>query len=139
VSASGTPRSKTAQTLQGVDILDTKSEIAMDLEISKAWVAAAADLGIRVVAPFALSTESGELLWFEAHIANFGGPNGTVVGNQDTGSCNTRQRLGYYPSNLYPRYQTYDRQLFIDTLNDWGWFGEKGKEPSWYTGEAWSC
>ena len=36
----------------------------MDQEISEAWVAAAADLGIHVVTPFAIALDSGERLWF---------------------------------------------------------------------------
>jgi hypothetical protein len=49
-----------------------------------------------------------------------------------------RRQCGYFSCNLYPRYRAYRRQLFIDTLNDWGWFGEKGKEPPWYTGQSWT-
>ena len=48
-----------------------------------------------------------------------------------------RSRLGYYGSNLFPPYRIYDRQLFVDTLNDWGWFGRPGEEPPWYTGKPW--
>jgi hypothetical protein len=110
----------------------------MDGQISDAWRQAAADLGIRVEAPFALTKESGEPEWFEAHILDFGGPNGTVVASQDGESTGIRKRLGYFVSDLFPIYWTYERQHFIDTLNDWGWFGEKGQEPSWYTGEPWS-
>lgn len=66
---------------------------------------------------------------------DFGGPKGTVVGNRDSGLGDIRKRLGYYASNLFPAYQTYARQYFIDTLNDWGWFGEPGKEPPRYTGK----
>ena len=110
----------------------------MDSQISEAWLEAAADLGIKVVVPFPLKTESGETQWFEAYIADFGGPKGTVVGNQDSRTEDIRQRLGYYPSNLFPSYRTYNRQHFIDTLNDWGWSGAKGQEPPWYTGKPWS-
>lgn len=112
----------------------------MDEQISDAWLQAAADLGIRVVAPFKLVSESGELERFEAHVLDFGGPKGTVAGNQDSVYRHNelRERLGYHPSNLHPPYRIYARQLFIDTLNDWGWFGEPGKEPSWYTGKPWS-
>jgi hypothetical protein len=109
----------------------------MDAQIPEAWRQASADLGIRVASPFALMTESGETV-FEAHILDFGGPKGTVVATQDSGSDDTRNRLGYYPSNLFPTYRVYVRQYFIDTLNDWGWFGEKGKEPPWYTSKPWS-
>jgi hypothetical protein len=31
-----------------------------------------------------------------------------------------------------------DRQFFIDTLDDWKWFGPEGKQPGWYTGKDWS-
>ena len=112
----------------------------MDEGISDAWRQAAAELGIRVVAPFKLMLETDEAEWFEAHILDFGGPMGTVAGNQDSGygPNEPRKRLGYYASNLHPPYRIYARQLFIDTLDDWGWFGEPGKEPPWYTGKLWS-
>lgn len=112
--------------------------LTMDVQISGAWRQAAADLGIRVVAPFGLPTESGETEWFEAHILDFGGPKGTVVADQDGRLDDRRRRLGYYAPNLFPTYRTYARQHLIDTLNDWGWFGERGKEPPWYTGKPWS-
>jgi hypothetical protein len=109
----------------------------MDEQISDAWRQAVADLGIRVVSPFKLVSEGGEVELFEAHVLDFGGPSGTVVGSQDSGA-DIRKRLGYYASNLFPTYRTYARQHFIDTLNDWGWFGEPGKQPPWYTGKPWS-
>ena len=107
------------------------------MEISEAWRQAAVDLGIRVIAPFALSLD-GETERYEAHILDFGGPKGTVVTGQNGESGGIRKRLGYYYSILFPSYRVYARQHFIDTLNDWGWFGEKGKEPVWYTGKPWS-
>jgi len=110
----------------------------MDTEIMHAWTQAAADLGIRVVAPFSLATETGEEVLFEAHILDFGGPKGIVVSNKDGDPRGVRRANGFYWSDLYPDYRKYDRQLFIDTLSDWRWFGEKGKEPSWYTGKPWS-
>jgi hypothetical protein len=99
----------------------------MDAQISDAWRQAAAELGIRVTAPFALVTESGETVCFEAHILDFGGPKGTVVASQDSGLDDMRNRLGYYPSNLFPTYRAYVRQYFIDTLNDWGGLATKAK------------
>jgi hypothetical protein len=109
-----------------------------DIEISNAWTQAAADLEIRVVAPFTLTTTNGEPILFEAHILDCGGPKGLIVGNQESEFGGARKASGYYYSNLYPGYRRYDRQLFVDTLNDWGWFGEKGAEPTWYTGKSWS-
>ncbi len=112
--------------------------MAVDALISDAWAEAARDLGIRVTAPFRLALENGEELWFEAHVADFGGPNGTVVGNKGNVLADVRKVKGFYASNVWPSYQAYSRELFVATLNDWGWFGEKGKQPSWYSGEPWS-
>lgn len=111
---------------------------AVDFQISDAWRQTATELGIRVVAPVELSTENGETEWFEAHILDFGGPKGTIVAKLDGGLDDIRTRLGYFPSNLSSTYRVYVREYFIDTLNDWGWFGELGNEPLWYTGKPWS-
>jgi hypothetical protein len=32
-------------------------------------------------------------------------------------------------------YARYDRDLFLATLNDWGWFGDPADAPEWYTGK----
>ena len=107
-----------------------------DIEISNAWTEAAADLGIRVVAPFSLVADDQSVM-FEAHILDFGGPKGAVVGNHES-DFGVAKAFGYWSSNLYPSYRKYNRQLFIDTLNDWGWFGDGGAKPIWYTGKPWS-
>jgi hypothetical protein len=90
------------------------------------------------VAPFALKTTNGESILFEAHILDIGGPKGTVVASEKNELGDVRQKSGCLCSNLYSSYRRYDRQHSIDTLNDRGWFGEKGTPPSWYTGEPWS-
>jgi hypothetical protein len=33
---------------------------------------------------------------------------------------------------LYEPYEAYNRALFVETLNDWGWFGPTGMAPDWY-------
>ena len=110
----------------------------MDLDISNAWRQASADLGIRVEAPIALTAENGETVLFEAHILDFGGPKGTVVAGKEGDWGGIRKSLGYYYSSLFPTYRVYARQHFINTLNDWGWFGEENQRPAWYTGKPWS-
>jgi len=112
----------------------------VDKEISQAWLQAAKDLGIRVEAPFTLRTPAGDCVAYEARILDFGGPKGTVVGvlNDNAPWKDIRKANGYYGSNLAPSYRQYDRKLFIDTLNDWQWFGENAFRPLWYTGKSWS-
>ena len=113
---------------------------AVDEEISRAWLEAAQDLGIRVVAPFTLHSDEGLPVTYEAHIVDFGGPRGTVVGvlEDDAPWKGIRHDHGYYSSNLAPSYRRYDRQHFIDTLNDWQWFGDSALRPSWYNGRPWN-
>ena len=110
----------------------------IDEAILRAWLQAGADLGIRVTAPFTLHVSEVEAVTYEAHIVDFGGPNGTVVGVLDDKLNDCRSLKGYYGSNLAPSYRNYNRQHFIDTLNDWGWFGPSELRPSWYTGKPWS-
>jgi hypothetical protein len=115
----------------------SKSRV-LDNRVSAAWLEAAADLGISVIAPFSLKNATGEVIAYEAHILDFGGPMGTVVGGLEDDVGDARRQSGFFLSNLANSYQKYDPQLFIDTLNDWQWFGEKGKEPCWYTGKPWT-
>jgi hypothetical protein len=111
----------------------------LDEQISRAWLNAATDLGIRVVVPFSILVSTDESLLYEAHIVDFGGPKGMVVGIPERDPiADLRSRQGYGSSDLSAVYRQYQRELFIDTLNDWQWFGEKGEAPSWYTGKSWS-
>ncbi len=111
----------------------------LDEHISGAWLSAATDLGIRVVAPFPVAVSTGESLLYEAHIVDFGGRKGMVVGLPDRDpSGDIRSRQGFCSSDLSAVYRQYQRGLFIDTLNDWQWFGQKDEAPSWYTGKKWS-
>ena len=71
----------------------------------------------------------------------FGTVEGTVVW---LGDATHRRReleaadaVGMAVSFLSPTYEVYNRELFIDTLNDWGWRGETDP-PAWYTGRPWS-
>jgi len=109
----------------------------VDGAISRAWLEAAKDLEIRVIAPLAVHDPENEPIIYEAHILDFGGVKGTVVGVLDDKMGDIRATQGYYYSNLAPLYRDYSRQRFIDTLNDWGWFGPAELQPAWYTGKPW--
>src|SRR5450755_1190651 len=95
----------------------------VDDAISQAWLEAAKDLGVRVAAPFTVQLAEHELITYEAHVLDFGGPKGAVVGVLDDKLGDCRATHDFYCSNLAPSYRRYERQHFIDTLNDWGWFG----------------
>ena len=109
-----------------------------DRAISLAWHEAQTDLGIRVVAPFEITIESGEAV-IEVFIPNFGGPNGAVaLSNATSHYRKSLAAMGFFASILFPPYRSYSRERFIDTLNDWQWFGPAEEKPDWYTGKPWS-
>ncbi len=43
-----------------------------------------------------------------------------------------------YISVLHASYRTYRRETFVDTLNDWGWYGAPSEVPYWYSGTSWT-
>jgi len=104
-----------------------------------AWKQAARDLGIRVEIPFALKTQTGDVEFYEGHVLDFGGPKGTVFRPiTDKDERTSRKENGFFASDLGPSHCQYNRQHFIDTLDDWKWFGPDGQQPDWYTGKNWS-
>jgi hypothetical protein len=109
-----------------------------DQRIADPWRTAAQDLGLHVEIPFSLLDIDDTLVEYIALVHGFGAPAGTLI---YTYTADNRSVLsgvgssrGYFVSGLNPAiYGLYDRQEFIDTLEDWGWFGE-GAPPMWYTG-----
>ena len=114
----------------------------MSDDIAAAWRAAANDLGIRVTAPFSLPPSAEhEGAAFIALVHEYGSPAGTLVATVAEELApleRVSKPLGYFVSLLNPdSYGRYDRQLFMDTLNDWGYFGPD-VPPGWYSGMPWT-
>jgi hypothetical protein len=108
--------------------------ISIDEKLVAAWRSAAEDLRLQLVAPYLLDNGDGELVWVEGYLPDFGSRNGMVFTALKRGKISTK----LYQSQISASYDTYDRNLFIDTLNDWGWFGQPDTAPNWYTGAVWS-
>lgn len=69
------------------------------------------------------------------------GPKGTLVCSRfdltpdDVDVYDVADSEGYYASGLNPRvYELYARAKFVETLDDWGWFGDPAAVPSWFGG-----
>jgi hypothetical protein len=110
---------------------------------ANAWRDAAEDLGITVVAPYGLLDAGGEVdsaavAWIES----FGSVQGTVVAayrsNREAILSAARGRGQFCSFINEASYARYDRDLFVATLNDWGWYGNPAQAPAWYTGEPWT-
>jgi hypothetical protein len=106
--------------------------------VTQAWQTAGVELGIRVDAPAHVMIQ-GESVECSAFLPDFGSANGAAVF-----SLSVRSDLPDTPGTdpfcsllNDDRYRRFDRDHFIATLNDWGWFGN-GDPPDWYTGAAWT-
>jgi len=108
-------------------------------KVIHAWRQAADDLQIKIQVPFILITADNRTVKYDLLIENFGSKLGTLIlSMDDMTEFNTAKKLGYYCSALNPdSYSKYDRANFIDTLNDWGFYGETSNKPNWYSGQAW--
>ena len=101
-----------------------------------AWREAAADLGVRFVSPFGMKLHR-RTYWCSGWLPDFGCPLGTIIADRHTLDeiFEVSDALGYYSSGLSPDYyETYTRERFIETLNDWGWFGSRSQAPTWFSG-----
>jgi hypothetical protein len=104
--------------------------------MAAAWRHAANDLAIRFESPFAMEYQ-GQTYWCSGWLPDFGNDRGTIIAGRHAVDeiFDVAFALGYYTSGLSPyHYEQYDRDLFIETLNDWGWFGDKDKSPAWFAG-----
>jgi hypothetical protein len=103
------------------------------------WKTAAKDLNIKIQSPFYVLTKNEKKLKFDLFVENFGSQKGMIVMSiSNMHGLKAVKENGFSFSALnFKRYSIYDRQLFIDTLNDWGYFGDLTKTPEWYTGQPW--
>ena len=104
---------------------------------AQAWIDASRVLGFRYIHPFTFTTRDGRRLITQGGwLPDFGGPKGTLIVTRFD-SEEVQESLDdteFYSSGLNPEhYEPYRREAYIETLNDWGWFGA-GSPPSWFTG-----
>jgi hypothetical protein len=102
-----------------------------------AWLNAAQDLGIRVQHPFTFHTRRGSATTQGVYLPDFGSEFGTLLTCRfDSDSIyDAAEESAYFRSSLSPHsYEPYNRETFIQALNDWGWFGEESRVPPWFGG-----
>lgn len=112
-----------------------------ETKVVAAWREAAAELGIRFTSPFTITTPEGHSQEHLGLVHQFGSKYGALVAVLNEPSENKALPAGdnYFWSVLSPvNYGQYDRQLFVDTPNDWQFFGSDLERPSWYSGKSWT-
>lgn len=103
--------------------------------LALAWRAAARDLDIRSISPYRLSDENQPEVWCPGLLPDFGGTKGTVILGRfsSESAIDLADELGYCSSGLNPLYyECYERELFEETLNDWGLSGRASGAPPWF-------
>ncbi len=107
--------------------------------IAEAWLEAHEDLGIEVQIPFTIVSPEGSEFAVLGLIKHWGGPQGTIlISMEDDFQAlgHLLESLGYAWSASSPfSYGRYDRERFIELLNDWGWYGNRQEKPGWYHGQ----
>jgi hypothetical protein len=111
----------------------------LEAKVVAAWHDAARDLGIRFTSPFT-AEHGGTAISCLGLVHHFGRRIGTIISVLHEPSSEMRDPDGdeFFLSRLSDSYARYDRQFFIDTLNDWQFFGADAEKPIWYTGKSWS-
>jgi hypothetical protein len=114
----------------------------IESKVVEAWRQAADDLGIRFSSPFSIVTRGGHRMDCIGFVHQYGRRAGTIISvlHQPSSLADLVgkwQDDDHFISVLGTRYGQYDRQHFIDTLDDWQFFGPDTERPSWYTGKCW--
>jgi hypothetical protein len=100
---------------------------------------AASVLGFAFVPHFSASLPDGTAVPALGLVRDFGSSSGTLlfcVGSEPSSDQLRAVRdVGYFYSLLNAEsYDRYAERHFVDTLNDWGYFGARSDTPQWYTG-----
>lgn len=106
----------------------------LDQHLIAGWLAAANDLGIRIVAPYSLAGPDKPSLC-EVFLPDFGSPAGALFVSART---ERRIRSVLESSGLWTAIEldgpemSYDLRGYISTLRDFGWFGSPNDKPRWW-------
>jgi hypothetical protein len=107
--------------------------------VSDAWRIAAKALSIDIEAPYLIRTSDGKKVSCIAHLPDFGGPTGMVIGLWSGSAHKTHEplilaarSLELYCSLINAEiYNSYDEETFKEALTDWGFFGNEDHRPNW--------
>lgn len=111
-----------------------------EAKVVAAWKEAATDLGFEFTSPFVVTLPDGSCHEHLGLVHRFGRRIGALISVHHEPSEKTPRPVGddYFWSILGPIYKRYERQSFIDTLDDWQFFGPQSERPDWYTGKSWT-
>jgi len=109
-------------------------------QITSAFLQAADGLGFSFDPAFPVRLKDGSVIQSLGFVRHFGSELGTLLFSES--QCpSSRERdelqgMGYFYSQLFESFHEFDEELFKETLNDWGFFGNEQERPSWYSGAS---
>ncbi len=112
--------------------------IKMQKQLIDAWMQAAVELGINIVAPFSL-TASGETIDADVWVKDFGAERGMLIFSEYSKIKNFTNDIvdqGYGYTILDPPRpdEVFDKNEYIEMLSDWGWSSDDKDRPLWLCG-----
>lgn len=119
---------------------ETEEEFRVFEALAAAWRQAGEDLGIKVQAPYLIRNPESTIVEYVAFLPHYGSPQGALLlfcsppdyEPDPRALAFAKEREALY-SFLNPEvYATYDRDLFVDTLKDYGYFGDGEEKSEWY-------
>jgi hypothetical protein len=110
---------------------------SLDEPLIEAWKIAAQDLGLDITRPLKMNTENGKVN-YPVLVKNFGGKKGTIIARHALFMDYPipKHKDYYFSAVNADSYSKYDRDTFIETLEDWGYYGDKANKPEWFNGNV---
>src|SRR5579863_3644479 len=105
----------------------------IEAKVVAAWREAAADLGFQFTSPCMVQALDGQHFEALGLVHQFGGQIGTLISAEPSADWYPAVQDGYGVSHLSPGYAQYDRASWIETLDDWGFWGDPSLAPDWYS------
>ncbi len=105
-----------------------------EAKVVAAWHEAAADLGFRFTSPYIATAKDGQKFDALGLVHEFVGRIGTLISTDPEADVYPPAADGYGVSYLvWNGYAKYDRESWIEMLDDWGFCGEPSHAPLWYS------
>ena len=107
--------------------------------MARAWTKASLDLGLDFISPYEFIDKNGEKYSCSGFLKNIGSAKGTIIiSRKDSdGVFDAAVELGFHVPGLAPRYyEKYNRERFVETLKEWGWFGSSEFIPTCFKLES---
>lgn len=111
--------------------------ISKDDALINAWKLAALELGLEIICPFKINTENG-IVSYPILVKHFGGKRGTIIARHEQfmDFPMPKHKDYYFSAVSSDYYLNFNKKLFIETLEDWGFYGNKETKPHWYIGHV---